>query len=408
MFKQRCNRSQEILAKTLTSVKYEKLEDTLDPGINTLEYAEVQCKVETDLSDDQPIEDDKVPDTSGAEDWEVLENPDLSCEKNERIFKLPKKKKKSNSGTDRHRCSLCLGSFQTSKILATHLKSQHKGAQDKQCQYCEKLEFADLYSDHLAKCQKNSEKNNPVVCPDCGVLIAPHRLNAHIKTKHVKTQPFKCDLCGIMLKTKSSVLIHMRIVHLNYRFKCTECDETFRLPFNRNCHLRKAHTDKYGLFQCSYCEYSTHSKSHLKRHTKAHQGLASRTYKCNQCSLSFYMSYHLKEHMATHSDERPHVCETCSAAFKTRRNLLVHKKSHLEHQYECPVCQRRFLTNQIMRNHCTKQHPDYALPPPGTIMNKGALQRIAEGKVPITKRILKPVMLITPELVTQLPHKQEN
>lgn len=42
------------------------------------------------------------------------------------------------------------------------------------------------------------------------------------------------------------------------------------------------------------------------------------------------------------------------------------------------MCNQKFLVNQAMRLHAQKRHPDYVLPPPGTVMNKSALARIQE------------------------------
>lgn len=78
------------------------------------------------------------------------------------------------------------------------------------------------------------------------------------------------------------------------------------------------------------------------------------------------------------SDARPFSCEICSASFKTKKALKVHYGVHSERNYECPVCNQKFLVNQAMRLHAQKRHPDYVLPPPGTVMNKSALARIQE------------------------------
>lgn len=47
---------------------------------------------------------------------------------------------------------------------------------------------------------------------------------------------------------------------------------------------------------------------------------------------------------------------------------------------ECPVCGQKFLVNQALRIHVTRNHPDYQLPPPGTVMNKSAIRKMEEIK----------------------------
>lgn len=37
----------------------------------------------------------------------------------------------------------------------------------------------------------------------------------------------------------------------------------------------------------------------------------------------------------------------------------------------------QFIANQALRIHISKNHPEYELPPPGTVMNKNALKKEA-------------------------------
>lgn len=85
--------------------------------------------------------------------------------------------------------------------------------------------------------------------------------------------------------------------------------------------------------------------------------------------------------MTTHSDERPFPCAECKSSFKTKKALGVHMRTHREHEYECPKCSRNYLTNQQMRNHVKKMHPDYELPPKGTIFNKNWRLRKAREEI---------------------------
>lgn len=95
----------------------------------------------------------------------------------------------------------------------------------------------------------------------------------------------------------------------------------------------------------------------------------------------------LQTHEATHSDVRNFVCDNCGKRFKTKKNLYAHKKVHVPHEYECLVCGRAFLTNQMMRNHVTKTHPDFELPPLGTVLNKEAVKRMQTTQTLIVRKV---------------------
>lgn len=84
----------------------------------------------------------------------------------------------------------------------------------------------------------------------------------------------------------------------------------------------------------------------------------------------------MKTHMLTHSKTRPYLCKICGSSYKTPVRLKVHQNVHKERMYECPVCKHSFLANQTLRTHVTRRHPEYKLPPPGTIMNKKSLEKI--------------------------------
>ena len=48
----------------------------------------------------------------------------------------------------------------------------------------------------------------------CGVCQKPGNkkqdIERHIESVHIQTNPFKCDICGSLLKTRKSLQIHLR------------------------------------------------------------------------------------------------------------------------------------------------------------------------------------------------------
>jgi hypothetical protein len=76
------------------------------------------------------------------------------------------------------------------------------------------------------------------------------------------------------------------------------------------------------------------------------------------------------------------TCDVCHKEFKSKKYLRQHYVLHTgEKNYDCPVCTLEFAQNHVMRSHLKKIHPEYKLPPKGTITSKKALQRLAEEAV---------------------------
>lgn len=214
-----------------------------------------------------------------------------------------------------------------------------------------------------------SDKLLKVICPYCANLVKSSYLELHIKTVHMEPRnTYFCDICSTQLSSKKSVIRHMNNIHLKIqKYKCNICTTEFPNESLRKMHLMQIH-NVIPPKECPYCDYRAFTKAHITRHIQRHRG--DRRFKCSVCSFAFVTLYQLQTHEAVHSDERNFECNECLKRFKTKKSLGAHKKSHLPYEYECEVCSRSFLTNQMMRIHVTKSHPHFELPPPGTILNK--------------------------------------
>lgn len=222
---------------------------------------------------------------------------------------------------------------------------------------------------HESACQQT-------ICGYCGRLFNEKTIKQHIKNVHHKSSTsFFCDLCHSTLTTKAGLSSHMKIKHLSVTFPCRYCSESYPNRSVRRTHELRFHT--FDLrFSCTYCSKKFPDNAQLKRHTSTHTG--ERKHICVICGMAFITKNKLKLHYASHSNARPFPCLSCTAAFKTRNNLRQHAQTHGNRNYECPVCHFAYLTNQQMRKHVKKVHPEYdELPPPGTVLNKGALSKIS-------------------------------
>lgn len=233
-----------------------------------------------------------------------------------------------------------------------------------------------------SKDSKNNGSKKKIMCHTCGKLLCKALLSEHIRLQHsglpLEEICYTCDLCSSRIKHKPSLILHMKMFHQQHfdRSKtCELCGEVFRNGQHLLYHKRKVHTDLFPLLQCKYCDHKTPYSSKFKLHMLSHLGEASMKHECNICGRKFLQARRLRDHKATHSDRRDFVCKECGSSFKTAGGLSVHVKGvHSAKGYECPVCSREFSTNQNLRFHVTKQHPDYSLPPPGTVLKKNAVR----------------------------------
>ncbi|XP_076264595.1 uncharacterized protein LOC143198875 [Rhynchophorus ferrugineus] len=96
--------------------------------------------------------------------------------------------------------------------------------------------------------------------------------------------------------------------------------------------------------------------SDSKQKRKVHE------FKCTLCEKILYgRSNRLKEHiLMAHSDIKNHCCEICHKKFKSKQQLVNHKRVHTgEKPYQCHYCSERFASPQNLFNHKKKHTGDY-------------------------------------------------
>lgn len=293
-------------------------------------------------------------------------------------------------------CHICKHRFKNQAILNQHFRKQHPEDLPFECPYCHKRYLAERKCDiHVGSCPKGPKTaikkriKKKFVCPICGILASTDHTKSHSTTVDKKpstSQSYVCDLCGVLTSSRASIANHMRNQHLNIRMKCKHCQAYFRKASALQRHMLQNHPDKAKKLRCRLCDFTSMRLTELRRHRFIHSG--KKLSKCQICGAEFTTNCKLQTHLASHSDARPFTCEICGSAFKTKKGLQAHNKTHKAYEYECPVCQRAYLTNQLMRNHAVKNHPEYQMPPPGTVFNKNwlmkrteqQLQEIAMGK----------------------------
>ncbi|XP_037100692.1 GDNF-inducible zinc finger protein 1 isoform X7 [Syngnathus acus] len=191
------------------------------------------------------------------------------------------------------------------------------------------------------------------VCSDCQRSFHYERsYRKHVSTCQALKGELvhQCKTCMNTFSNRSSLRIHEKHVHSSERlFTCDVCAKTFKRKKDVTHHKKRVH-DGPHMQQCSDCGKWLRSKASLMLHMRIHNGI--KNYVCIKCGSRFIQKSSLNMHERTHTDEKPFACDMCDARFKQRNSLAYHKRSHMgEKPFKCEICGKGFTAKEYLRHH---------------------------------------------------------
>uniref|UniRef100_A0A2A4K5P5 C2H2-type domain-containing protein n=1 Tax=Heliothis virescens TaxID=7102 RepID=A0A2A4K5P5_HELVI len=199
--------------------------------------------------------------------------------------------------------------------------------------------------------------NFNISCLACGVSFYTFGpLLHHTNKDHKGTSAILCDVCGQHFKDANLLRLHVKTVHENVFYACTECGDKFDSKSKLKTHQKNNH-DMEKKYKCANCSEVFQSHYKRSRHMAA-EHKNKQEIKCPHCPKTFVFRSMMMTHLRdSHLKFRNHVCGVCGwKAFNSNR-LKNHMYKHSgEKNFKCDVCEKAFTTKKIMKAHFARMH----------------------------------------------------
>ena len=259
-----------------------------------------------------------------------------------------------HSTVDNFLCPVCTRIFTDGKKVIRHVKTQHRDLDAKEhAEIIEKLEQQHgKDAPPKAKYQELQDDNAPKLRLDKDLKIVELVPNGDGAEDGVTEVPYNMD--------KLSAAKKRQIRRTLKEFKCDECDKAYAYSCDLRRHVRLTHRRERN-YVCTVCKKGFSFPSELNGHMMMHSD--GRNFQCDQCPRDYKQQRHLDHHKRkTHGwkkpqdvDENPeNRCPVCNKTYSTSFVLRTHIKTHGERQFQCTVCDQRFLSASTLRGHMYK------------------------------------------------------
>uniref|UniRef100_A0A3P8WNG3 Zinc finger protein 708-like n=1 Tax=Cynoglossus semilaevis TaxID=244447 RepID=A0A3P8WNG3_CYNSE len=274
----------------------------------------------------------------------------------------PQSRKMNNPGRKRQRGRprlSCRTEAQEEKEQPQDKKEEEAEVQEEQAQEEEEEEE-----------QEQMEKDDPNWIPSKQVEFTAkslERVNNDLNSQHapeatsvkLEMETIMCDVCGKVMKNKSSLARHS-FIHTAY-MRTNDLEHHKKIV-----HVEGGKEPRPSLLLCDFCGKEFKCRSQLHLHLQTHTG--ERPHLCDICGRKFARPHQLKRHkILIHSNQvigeenlasdSSYTCSVCGKRLKSEAHLMAHSHVHTDDRpHRCSICLRSFQRVTWLKQHHMRVH----------------------------------------------------